>query len=154
MKTKKYVLLLVLLTTFSCSKQNHFSQFIEFPDENRWDVADKKTFEFEIDDDTKNYNVSLLFSHVYGYQFNSIPIVFEIENPDGTTEEIKEDLLIKDDEGKDLGDCVGDICDLNYTFKSKTKLQKGTYKITVSHSFNGLFLPNVIGIGLKVDAVK
>lgn len=153
MKIKKYLLLLVLLTTFSCSKQNHFSQFIEFPDDNRWDLSEKKTFEFEIEDDTKIYNVSFLFSHIYGYQFNSVPIIFEIKNPDGTTEEIKENLIIKDD-GEHVTDCTGDICDLNYIFKPKTKLQKGKYKIIISHNFNGPYLPNVIGIGLKVDVIK
>lgn len=155
MKTKKIVLLFLILSTlFSCSKQRHFRKFIEFPNDHRWDLNDKKTFRFEVKDDTKNYNLTFLFSHIYDYQFNSVPIKFEIENPDGTTENIAEDLIIINAEGKHTADCAGDFCDLNYTFKSKTKLKKGTYKIDISHNFNGPFLPNVIGIGLKVDAVK
>ncbi|MCF6129363.1 gliding motility lipoprotein GldH [Flavobacterium sp. AS60] len=164
MKTKILLLLSLFTILISCSKHNEYSEFVDFGRENRWQKADAKTFEFDISDakvfnvdvtdDNQLYTMTLLFSHVYDYQFASIPINFSIENPSGETEKFSVDLAIKDSNGKELGECAGDICDLNYIIKEKTKLQKGIYKVTISHSFEGPYLPNVLGVGLSVEAVK
>jgi gliding motility-associated lipoprotein GldH len=152
MKTK-FLLFIILPLLFSCS-DNHFRQFDTLPDDQRWLASDIKTYEFDVENDTQFYNIVFEFSHVYDYQFTSIPLNVTILSPDGKTEQIAVDLKIKDESGKQLADCSGDVCDLFYKIKDRTKLQKGKYKITVSHSFNGPFLPNVIGIGLTVENVK
>ena len=154
MKTKTLLLLSLFTILISCSKQNQFNQFDTFGDENRWQKSDAKTFEFEITDVAQLYNLTFRFSHVYDYQFATVPINFVIENPAGEKENHSIDLAIKDDNGKDLGESAGDVCDLNYKIEKNLKLQKGKYKVTFSHSFNGPYLPNVIGIGLNVDSVK
>ncbi|QBZ97299.1 gliding motility lipoprotein GldH family protein [Flavobacterium sangjuense] len=154
MKTKTLLLLSLFAILTSCSKQGQFSQFDTFGEENRWQKSDAKTFEFDITDDSKLYNLTFRFSHVYDYQFASVPINFSIENPAGEKEDHTINLAIKDDNGKELGECAGDVCDLNYKVEENFKLQKGKYKITFSHSFEGPYLPNVIGIGLNVESVK
>ncbi|HNP32876.1 MAG TPA: hypothetical protein PKN96_06260 [Flavobacterium sp.] len=161
---KKRILLLSLFTIFicftssltlvSCSKQNEYSQFDSFGEENRWQKSDTKTFEFDIANESQSYDMTFRFSHVFDYQFASVPINFSIENPKGEKENFSIDLAIKGIDGKELAECAGDVCDLNYKIKEKAKLIKGKYKVTVSHSFNGPYLPNVIGIGLKVESVK
>lgn len=152
MKTK-FLLFIIIPLLFSCS-DNHFRQFEILPEDQRWLASDAKTFEFEIENDAQLYNLVFQFSHVYGYQFASIPLNIIILSPDGKTENLDIDLKIADDTGKQLADCSGDVCDLFYKIKEKTKLQKGNYKITVSHKFKGPYLPNVIGIGLAVENVK
>lgn len=152
MKTK-FLLFIILPLLFSCA-DNHFRQFEILPEDQRWLASDEKTFEFEIENDAQLYNLVFQFSHVYGYQFASIPLNVTVLSPDGKTENLDIDLKIADDSGKQLADCSGDVCDLSYKIKEKTKLQKGNYKITVSHKFKGPYLPNVIGIGLAVENVK
>ena len=154
MKTKIVLLLSFFTILVSCSKQGNFNQFETFGDENRWQKSDVKTFEFDITDDSQLYNLTFRFSHVYDYQFATVPLNFTIENPVGEKINHNIDFAIKDDNGKELGECAGDVCDLNYKIEENVKLQKGKYKVTFSHSFNGPYLPNVIGIGLKVDSVK
>lgn len=153
MKTNFLFVLLIFSILLSCS-DNHFRRFDILPENQRWEASDKKIYEFDIEEENQFYNIVFQFSHVYGYQFASIPLIVYIKSPDGKTEELKIDVPIKDDSGKDLGECAGDVCDLKYRIKEKTKLQKGIYKITVSHSFEGPYLPNVIGIGLNVENVK
>lgn len=153
MKTKILLLLSLFTLLISCSKQNEYNKFVDFGEENRWQKADFKTFEFELTDDSQS-DLIFRFSHVYDYQFASVPLNFSIEKPNGEKEDFSIDLAIKDAEGKELGECAGDVCDLNYKIKEKTKLIKGKYKVTISHSFEGPYLPNVIGIGLKVESVK
>jgi gliding motility-associated lipoprotein GldH len=164
MKIKSLLLLSLFAILTSCSKHNEYKEFVDFGVENRWQKSDAKTFEFDISDvkafdvDVTNgaqlFDIVFRFSHVYDYQFASVPLNVVIESPDGKTEELQIDLPIKDDSGKDLGECAVDVCDLKYTIKEKTKLQKGIYKVTISHSFEGPYLPNVLGIGLNVESVK
>ena len=154
MKAKLLLLLSLFTLLISCSKQNQFSEFDTFGEDNRWHKEDSKTFEFEITNDALLYNLTFKFSHVYDYQFATVPLTFTIENPKGDKQNLSVDLAIKDDSGKELAECAGDVCDLKYPIIEKTKLQKGKYKITVSHSFEGPYLPNVIGIGLNVDSTK
>lgn len=151
----KITLLFAALTLFvSCDKSKLFSQFDTFGEDNRWQKSDAKVYEFTIDDDSQLYDLTFRFSHVYDYQFDSVPIAFSIENPKGEKENFNIDLAIKDSSGKQLAECAGDVCDLKFKIKEKIKLTKGTYKVTVSQSFNGPYLPNVIGIGLDVNGVK
>lgn len=153
MKTKLLPLLSLFTVFISCSNPNNYSQFVEFGEDNRWQKADARTFDFDITD-AQTYNLTFRFSHVYDYQFATVPINFTIENPAGEKENFTFDLAIKDSAGEELAECAGDVCDLNYKIKEKTRLQKGKYKVTISHSFEGPYLPNVLGIGLTVERVK
>lgn len=154
MKTKLLHLLSLFAIFISCSNPNNYSQFVDFGEDNRWQKDDARTFDFDITDDVQSYNLTFRFSHVYDYQFATVPINFTIENPTGEMENLTIDLAIKDSAGEELAECAGDVCDLNYKIKEKTKLQKGKYKVTISHSFEGPYLPNVLGIGLTVESVK
>jgi gliding motility-associated lipoprotein GldH len=154
MKTKYFFIAILLLTLVSCTKQKTFLQFDTFPKDQRWEVSDAKTYEFEIEDDSKSYDIVFMFSHIFDYQFYEIPVTFEIDKPDGTIEFITKDIEIRTKDGNHKADCLGDICDLDYLIKEKTKLQKGNYKITITNSFNSPYLPNVIGVGLKVESVE
>ena len=151
----KITLLFAALTLFvSCDKSKLFSQFDTFGESNRWQKSDVKVYEFAVDDDSQSYDLSFRFSHVYDYQFDSVPINFTIENPNGEKENFSIDLAIKDSSGKEIAECAGDVCDLKFKMKEKIKLTKGNYKVTISQNFNGPYLPNVIGIGLDVNSVK
>jgi gliding motility-associated lipoprotein GldH len=151
---KLKTILLLPLFLFACNQYSVYSEFVKFSEDNHWASTEAKTFEFEITDETQTYDILFLFSHVYGYQFDHVPLHFSLKSPDGKTDDFSINLNLKDKNGKDTGDCSGDICDFTSVIREKMKFQKGLYKITVSHSFNGPYLPNVIGIGLEVDKAK
>jgi gliding motility-associated lipoprotein GldH len=154
MKIKIVLFSLLSLIYLSCNQGVTFSQFDTDFELNRWEEKNIKEYNFTIDDDIKEYDLIVVFSHVYGYQFNSVPIKIEIINPANKTENMGFDLQIIDKKGKQIGDCAGDVCDLKYVFKEKTKLQKGNYTVKLSHAFNGPYLPNVIGVGLNVEQLQ
>ena len=154
MKSKSLLFLLSFFILISCDKKSVYSEFYKNNEDNRWLKSDSKTFQFTIEDSSKLYDIDFNFSHVYDYQFASVPIDFEIENPKGEKEKFTIDLMIKDNSGKEIGDCSGDICDLKYKIKPKTKLEKGTYKIIISNGFKREYLPNVIGLGIEVSKLN
>ena len=150
MKTKLLLTLFTFFILFSCDKSSVYSEFYKNKEDNRWLKSDEKIFEFTIDNDVQLYDAIFDFSHVYDYQFASVPIDFIIENPSNEKEKFTINLKLKDTNGKEIGDCSGDICDLKFKIKQKSKLEKGNYKISISNSFKGDYLPNVIGVGLEI----
>lgn len=154
MKTKFILSIFTIFLLISCAKSSVFNQFDELPENHQWKQSDVKKYEFTIDDDSKLYDFKFIFSNVYDYEFASVPIDFIIENPFGKREKFSIDLMIKDASGKQVADCAGDICDVTFKIKEAVKLSKGTYKISISNSFKGPYLPNVIGLGLTVEKTK
>jgi len=154
MKKNRVLLIGMFFLLISCNKLEVYSKFDDGFPENRWEQKDTKIYDFTIDDNSKLYNITFRFSHIYDYQFNSIPINFTIVNPKGETQIKQIDLQIKDTSGKEIAECSGDFCDLNYKLEENIKLTKGNYKIVVSHAFQGPYLPNVLGVGLKVEEIK
>ena len=154
MKLKNTFLYLLLVLLISCNSKNAFSETKEGFTANQWQKKEPQQFTFTIDEDNKKYDFTLTISHVYDYQFESVPIEVGITNPKGETEIIFFDLLIKDAKGKDKGDCLGDLCDLKQTFKKNVKLSKGNYTVHISHQFNHDYLPNITSLGLEVDKTE
>jgi gliding motility-associated lipoprotein GldH len=154
MKSKFIFPFLTIFLLISCSEKTDYKKFIKLPEDHRWLKSDSKIFEFTIDDDTKLYDVTFEFSHIYDYQFASVPIKIDVKNPSGEEEFHNIDFNIKDSKGKPLADCGGDICDMSMNVIEKTKLLKGKYQIKVGHDFDGPYLPNVIGVGIKVTQSK
>ncbi|HMI06760.1 MAG TPA: hypothetical protein VK528_04380 [Flavobacterium sp.] len=151
MKLLKISAMMVFLLFISCDKNNIYSKFDKGFEENRWSKADVKTYDFTIEDETKSYDLILEFSHIAGFQFDSIPLVIEIKNPDNSKTIRSIALQITDAQGKDLGDCGGDYCDLSEIIFQDKKLAAGSYQVTVANDFNNAYLPNVLGVGIKVN---
>lgn len=150
MKIIRVVAVLMLVALSSCDQNSVYNKFDKNFEENRWQKTDVRTYEFEIVQGATPYNMDLHFSHIFGYQFPSVPLVVTIENSDKTitTKTIQLDLL--DKEGKDKGDCAGDICDLYVTVFEGESLPVGKYKVAISHQFQGEYLPNILGLGIEV----
>ena len=153
MKTR-ILLFFTFVFFISCDQSSIYSEFNHIGENNRWTQSDSKAYEFVVEDDAVLYDVKFHFSHVYDYPFASVPIHFSITNPNGEKEDFTIDLAVKNNKGAQLADCSGAICDLIQIIKEKVHLQKGTYNITVTHSFKGFYLPNVIGVGLEVDRAR
>ncbi|RZK11438.1 MAG: hypothetical protein EOO46_06755 [Flavobacterium sp.] len=152
MKTIRVMAVLMLVVLSSCEQNQVYRKFEKNFKENRWQKTDVRTYEFEIVQGATQYNMDVHFAHVFGYQFPSVPLTVTIENPDKTTTIKKINLEVLDKEGKDNGDCAGDICDLYATVFEDASLPVGKYKVSVSQDFEGEYLPNILGFGIEVYA--
>ena len=152
MKISRVVAVLMLVVLSSCEKNTVYEKFEKNFKENRWQKTDARTYEFEIVQGATQYNMELHFAHIYGYQFPSIPLKVTIEYPDKTVTTKNVNLEITYEDGKDKGDCAGDICDLHAAIFEGESLPVGKYKVTLSHNFEGEYLPNILGLGIEVYA--
>lgn len=143
-------LLLIAVVLFSCDKNVVFKQFDSDFDQNRWQRTDVKTYEMQIEQQGV-YDLEIDFSYVAGIQFAEIPIYFQLIDPEGTIE--KQDVILqtKTPEGTDVGDCVGDYCDMRHVVLKSKPLKPGKYTVKLNNAFNNAYLPNVIGVGIRLS---
>ena len=152
MKIIRVVAVLMLVALSSCEQNRVYNKFEKNFKEKRWQKTDVRTYEFEITQGATQYNMDVHFAHIFGYQFPSVPLTVTIENPDKTITIKKINLEVTDKEGKDNGDCAGDICDLYANVFEDASLAVGKYKVSVSQNFEGEYLPNILGFGIEVTA--
>lgn len=151
---KKIIMFLSLALLASCNEAVVFSESDRNFDDNRWITEDIKKFEFEIKQDIASADIFVEFSHIYEPQYDDVPVVIEIKSSHGETERIAVLLELKDSSGKDITECLGDICDLRQLVKDNASLPKGNYTITIQNKFPSQYLPNVLGIGIRVENQK
>lgn len=145
-------LLLLLILAFlssSCNKNTLYSGMHRNLSDNRWIEGKGEIFEFTVEEDIQA-SIIVKFSHVYEPQYNKVPITVNIKRPDGQEEILNAEMVLKDASGKDISDCLGDICDLDYTVSENYSFTKGAYTITVTNRIDGLYLPNVLAVGLEI----
>ncbi|MCW4469034.1 hypothetical protein OGH69_08670 [Flavobacterium sp. MFBS3-15] len=148
---KKLLLLATLFAFASCDNTVLYNETAEDFKDNRWLATDVKNFEFELARDINAGDIIMKFSHVHDPQFTTIPVEAVITYPSGEKENVALNLELKDKEGNDLSECLGDVCDLFTPLKENSKLSKGKYNIAIRNSFPNIYLPNAITVGISVE---
>jgi gliding motility-associated lipoprotein GldH len=135
----------------SCNSNSIYNEFNSNFESNRWNSAEEVSFDFENKNDTEPVSIKLHIGHIYDFQFANVPMEVTVVSPNGSSETINLDVQFKDESGKDIADCTGDICDLFVPIKDKTTLIKGKYKFVVKNKFSSPFLPNILGVGILIE---
>ncbi|AWM12617.1 hypothetical protein DI487_01185 [Flavobacterium sediminis] len=140
---------LVLLLLIACNQNIVVDELDKSLTNNRWQQADDKVFEFAIEQEGE-YQLELHLAHIYDFQFEQVPVEVYLLKEEQIL--LGEELVVsfKDDDGKELGECVGDICDLYIPVSSKIKLSEGEYRVVVQNGFKGTYLPNMLGVGIRL----
>ncbi|UMY66542.1 gliding motility lipoprotein GldH [Flavobacterium sp. HJ-32-4] len=146
---RSYVFMLLAFIMVSCHSGDVLNTLdTDFPD-NRWNVETPKTFSFTIEKEGR-YDIFVRFSHVAGFQFREVPLTLSVSSPNAPIDLYEQSLEVVDANGTDKGDCSGDICDLEQVFASHIKLAPGTYTAALTQRFPNAYLPNILGVGLRV----
>jgi len=148
---KPHYLFLLLLPLFSCQKEGiaHFEKS-DF-ENNRWYKTQPITLTFE-NKTPQKASIYFNLGYVYGSQFAEIPLEIYITNPLHQIDKIPVTLRLFNKDKKELGDCMGDFCDItqllaeNYTFD-----EIGRYKIQILNTFSHAYLPNVNSVAVHVN---
>lgn len=142
---KSGILFLVLVLTLSCNKKQVYKKFENHTEAARWNEKEVKSHSFEILDAAATYSIWIDISHIFGTELNEFPVHFELIYPNGTVD--KGEILVNFKNS----DCLGDICDANFLLKENSTLAKGKYKVRFYPKSKFGFVPNIIGVGLRVE---
>lgn len=144
-----WIISVLILGMTSCESNKILNEKIRDFEENRWNPERDLTFNFTIENKGL-YQADMFISHVYGYHAAQIPVSAEIIDANGKSEKLDVTFIIKDNTGKDLGDCAGDYCDVWQPLFEAKEFEAGNYTIKLSHKADGPYLPNILSVGLKV----
>ncbi|MEZ4854594.1 hypothetical protein, partial [Flavobacterium sp.] len=92
---------------------------------------------------------------IFGFPITELPVLVGIQNEEKDVYMDIVNVKIIDKNGKHLGDCLGDICDV-YAVILTQNLEKGNYTIKIGNALQSSdsqhqYLPNILGVGIDVN---
>src|SRR5690606_9294544 len=146
---KRLALYFGLLAIFAgCGGDTVYKEFNRNFTDHRWMKNDIRVYTFQIPEEAR-YDILIDYSHVYDTPLSSVPVKVSVHQKDKVIYEQPVSILIKDENGKHLGDCMGDYCDIRQKALSET-LKEGEYSVRLTNLFDFDYMPNILGIGVRV----
>lgn len=155
MKLKHFILLIalsMLAVEFTACKSAVFSKRHSFSD-NTWHSKDSVTFEPEIKDVDKTYEIILNLRHTQHYECKNIIFSMSITAPDGKLLSYEQlDMPLADNSGMWSGEWLGDIVDQKLILKRNYKFaQAGKYTFRFAQQMRDKEkLRSIMTVGLEI----
>jgi gliding motility-associated lipoprotein GldH len=148
-------ILTILLSLSACKPGRVYIEHKELSPNFQWLKKDIREFKVPVEDNIIEYNMSLSFRYVYGYQFQVAKVKVTETSPSGK-EIVKDyDLKVKGDKGEYIGDAGYDIWDSEHLVEPNKKYEEiGIYTYVIEHNMVNDPLNFVMEIGLILDIVK
>lgn len=149
-----FILLLFVVVGSACNPNRIYEEYNKDFSTLQWEKSKKLEFTPEIKGTQENYKLCLAFRHVYGFQFRdmSVRVMQTTPSGKGTSKEYTFQVMTTD--GGYIGECLGDICDLESVIENNVKFtETGKYIYTIEHIMPMDVLPNVMEIGLIIEKI-
>lgn len=153
---KKSILLYLMIAILAVACNHVYKKYDKdsFPTY-AWKYGQEIVFNPTIDDISKSYKLILGMRHLYGLQLGSLPVTVTSIAPSGKETTRNYELKIKDAADKYIGNCAGDLCDLETVVDENLKFEEpGQYKYIIKHNVQAEKIPGVMEFGLILDAVE
>ena len=141
----------VIIVFLNIQCTNNTEKKIKF-ENNRWYQSETLSLKYnnESEDNLKSLHIDL--NYVYGSQFSDIPLEIFITTPLRQVNKFPLVIKVLDNEQNELGNCVGDYCDIKTTILENYNFEElGSYKIDVLNKFPNKYLPNIVSAGIEID---
>lgn len=148
-------LLTVLLTLTACDPDRVFEQNIDFKDYS-WDVQQKPSFTFQIQDTVARYNLFFNVRNASAYGYYNLYLKQTLIGPAGPVgrPRLHELILMDPKTGEPRGSGTGDIFDHQLLALPRMKFrQAGAYTLTLEQYMRQEQLPGLMAVGLRVAKV-
>lgn len=148
-----FILISGLILT-SCDKARVFEQNQQIKDY-KWDYNDPHTFVVEIKDTNQHYNLYVNVRHSFQFDWRNAWVKITTTFPDGKSFDKRVNLVLSEPDGRWLGDCLGDNCDMQVLIQQNAifpKPGKYTFKIAQDMRVNPLTL--VKSVGMRIEKTQ
>jgi len=146
------ILVIILATGFeACDKQRVFDENQELKD-NSWDQSNKLRFTTTIADSTSAHTLYLNVRNAGWYPFSNLFIFVHTTLPNGAIPIDTAQCVLADDNGKWLGDGLGDLYDNRILFKKNFRFpQLGKYTFELEQAMRVNPLPGIMDAGIRIE---
>lgn len=117
-----------------------------------WKSSDKKVFEFIMEDTVNPCNLFINVRHRGDYAYSNLYLFITTNRPDGKFSVDTVECILQDNEGKWLGNGIGDLYENRLFFRSGVRFPvKGKYTFTFEQAMRLAELPHIVDIGMRVE---
>ncbi len=151
----KYPAFFVVLffATISC-ESSIYDQTIRFENGN-WEESNPITFEFEIQDTAKQYDIFLEVNHSTDYSYQNLYCLVESYSPLGLAQRQVNSLELSSKKGKWTGSCNSETCTRKIPFITRSVFDiHGSYKIQLTQYTRNNPLSGINSLRLIVEPTK
>jgi gliding motility-associated lipoprotein GldH len=137
----------------SCQGGRVFEEYRKL-DDYTWKRFDNIVFEAEIEDTGASYNIYIAIRHITQYPFKNLMITAIMKTPSGEERYLEYDLKIRDDEGKPLGNGMGDLWDINIPLRKNFRFRNpGKVVMEFENRMSRPTTPGIMEIGLIIEKI-
>ena len=127
---------MTMIIMASCNSGKIYEKYYDI-DRITWNRFDLKTFEVDIEDISTAYDFYVVIRHHTYFPLPSITIRFTINTPSGEMRTMKQEIILKDEEGNLLGDGMGDLWDVTHLAREAFQFnEKGICTVEVSSAMS------------------
>ena len=143
-------LLMLLAIIVSCTPGKIYEKHVKMKNL-AWNRFDTVYFDVPIKDIGTDYDMYLAIRHITDIPYNKLEVYFDFTTPGGETRIRKTKIPIKDDKGKNLGDGMGELWDVQVpVWQGFRFTTPGTCKFRVSSAMSHLNIIGIIEVGLVI----
>jgi gliding motility-associated lipoprotein GldH len=116
-----------------------------------WNRFDVKTFKVDIKDISAAYDFYIAIRHHTEVPLNALEVSFILYTPSGEMRISEHEIILRDKEGKLLGEGMGDLWDIEYPARMGFEFtEAGTCTVEISSAMSKADLPGIMQVGLIV----
>lgn len=144
------------IVLISCDSTRVYEDYNDLEDA-FWQLDSIQTFQFEIEDTTKVYNLYATFRNASGYPFYNL--YFQYTLADSSQNVIKQELreinFFDPKTGEPKGSGIGDLFDHTYTLDVAYDFKAaGLYSIQLQQFMRMDTLPYLLSVGARIEIVE
>ena len=145
--------LLALVFLSACDESRVYEENVDFTDK-KWVVDTVPSFEFEIADPSKPYNIYWNVRNTVSYPYRNLYLTYYIEDTTGRriTTDLHNMLLFEPKTGKPYGSGLGDIFSHQFMALPDYKFDRaGVYRVRLEQYMRTDTLPEIVSVGMRVE---
>jgi gliding motility-associated lipoprotein GldH len=144
-------LLFLVLFLASCDKNRVFEKNVDIKDY-IWDVKDVKSFDLVVTDTVTPHNFYVNVRNSDSYPYSNLYLFIKTIFPNGKHSRDTLECILANDEGRWLGNGLGDIWDNQILFKRAKRFPlAGKYTFQIEQGMRLSKLPQIMDVGLRIE---
>lgn len=152
-RANKLLSIALLFFLFSCGRSAYYTKVYRF-ENNTWKAKDLKTFDVEIKDTSKVYDIVFFLRVGTDYNYNNAWIYLHSTLPDKSEHKEAHQFFISNDIGEWIGNKSGSLVEAEMVFGKRKFDQLGHYKFVIEQATTQKELKYVSDLGLKIVESK
>ncbi len=150
----RHVLMLVLLVIITACDSNRVYEDFNDMEEAFWHLDSVQTFNFEIEEIERSYNLMATFRNASSYPFYNLYFQYTLQDSTGSVirQELKQVDLFDPKTGEPFGSGLGDLFDHSFVLEENyTFDQAGSYSLSFEQYMRRDTLPFILSVGARVE---